>query len=73
MGVYNTYGEKAAQIKLGDCCLRHFNIGDKVDIKDGIYIAYESIIVIKGGIFIAEFDELNTKWGDVINHPLIKK
>ena len=66
MGTYNTYGDNGIQLKVGDLCLQHFEVGSKVDIEDGIYIAYEGIIVIKDGIFIAEFDQLIDKWGGIL-------
>ena len=66
MGIYNTYGKNGLQLKVGDCCLKHFEIGDKVDIKDGIYLEYGGVIVIKDGIFIAEFKHLTDKWGGII-------
>ena len=66
MGIYNTYGENGLQLKVGDLCLKHFDLGDKVDISDGIYLEYGGIIVIKDGIFIAEFEELTDKWGGII-------
>jgi hypothetical protein len=63
MGVYNIYGKKRIQIKIGDLIMQRFNRGDKVDIPDGVYIGYEGVIVVSGGIFVAEFDHLTDKWG----------
>jgi len=66
MGVYNTYGN--VQLKVGDCSeMRHFKIGDDVDIEDGVYVASEGVVVIADGRFFAEFPHLFTKWGDVID------
>jgi hypothetical protein len=64
MGVYDGYGK--AQIKVGDCLLRSYKIGDTVSIPDGVYIDYGAVIVIKDSIFIAEFDELINKYGNAI-------
>ena len=63
MGIYNTYGENGLQLKVGDLSLRHFDIGDKVDIEDGVYFEYGGVIVIKEGIFIAEYKGFFDKWG----------
>ena len=62
MGVYNTYGE--VQLKVGNRCLAHYNIGDKVDIPDSVYVGHEGFVVIVGGVFVALFDHIHTKWGD---------
>ena len=67
MGVYNTYGNKVqAQLKVADeLCLRHFNIGEEVDIPDGLYIDYGGIIVVKDHVLVDEFcpPEVFDKWG----------
>jgi len=77
MGLYNTYGN--IQIKCGNYEeFKTYKIGDKCDLKDGIYIGLSGAIVIKNKIFIAEFDNVYDKWGnrlscaDLINpnHPL---
>lgn len=64
MGIYDTYGD--VQIKVGDVALRYYEIGDDVDIPDGVYVAPDGIIVILGGVFIAEFESMTDKWGSVI-------
>jgi len=64
MGVYNTYGR--TQIKVGDLRCNDFEIGDEAEIPDGIYVDHSSAIVIKDGKFIAEFDHIISKWGDII-------
>ncbi len=66
MGIYNTYGENGLQLKVGECCLMHFKLGSKVDIPDGVYIEYGGVVVIKDGIFIAEYKTLTDKWGGLI-------
>lgn len=63
MGVYDTYGEQAGQLKVGDVHLHHFNVGDKVSIPDGVYLTYVNVIVILDSVFVAEFEALVTKWG----------
>lgn len=77
MGLYNTYGN--VQIKCGNYHeFRTYEIGDKCDLSDGIYIGLEGAIVIKDGKFIAEFSDLNDKYGNKLsceqviypNHPL---
>lgn len=64
MSVYDEYGD--VQLKVGDVCCRMFTIGDEVDISDGVYCGHEGFIVIKDGIFIAEYAYIYTKWGDYI-------
>lgn len=69
MGVFNTFGENEIQIKLGDCELKHYNIGDEVDIPDGIYVGWEGIVVIHEGKFLKDYACVFSKWGD----PIISK
>ncbi len=65
MGVYNTYGDLFnVQLKVASkLTMKHFSIGDKVDIPDGIYIDYGGAITVKDGILIAEVEEVFNKWG----------
>jgi len=76
MGVYDTYGELCGQLKVGDVCMNTFLVGDTVPIPDGVYVTLGSVIVVKDGIFIAEYEVLTDKWGgqrhpaDVIMNPL---
>lgn len=65
MGTYSTYGE--VQLKVGDDGeMPCFKVGDKTDIADGVYVGYEGAVVIKNGVFVAEFPDLFSKWGDII-------
>lgn len=66
MGIYNTYGEKGIQLKVGELSMKHYNLGDKVEIPDGIYVGYGGVVVIKDQTFIAEFPFVKDKWGGVI-------
>ena len=66
MGVFDSYGERGGQLKVGDVYLRHFNVGDEVNIPDGVYLTYVNVIVIHNGVFIAEFETLTSKWGESI-------
>jgi len=53
MGVYDIYA--GIQIKAGNPCCNTYKIGDKTDLKNGIYFGYEGFIVIDKGIFIAKY------------------
>lgn len=64
MGIYDIYGQ--VQLKVGDIGMDFYEVGDKVSIPDGVYLGYEGIVVIKDGKFIAEFEEMTTKWGGTI-------
>jgi hypothetical protein len=65
MGIYDTYGK--VQLKVGKVDMSSYSIGDKVSIPDGAYVGYEGVIIIKGGKFLAEFKQLEDKWGSVIS------
>jgi len=66
MGAYDEYGNAQIKLAMGSepqC----YKIGDKVPLEDGVYLDYGTVIVIKDGVFVAEFDELRSKWGDRID------
>lgn len=65
MGLYDNYGD--CQIKAGACLYDNYQIGDKAELWDGVYVAYEGVVVIKDGIFVAKFPQLFDKWGGMIN------
>lgn len=62
MGVYNIYD--GAQLKVGDCDMDVFEPGDKVWLEDGVYLAMEGAVVVKGGILIGCFHNIQSKWGN---------
>ena len=65
MGVYDEYA--GIQLKVGPCCLAQYEIGDEVEIPDGVYVGHSGVVVILDDKFVAEFEYLTTKWGDVVN------
>jgi len=73
MGIYDTYGRQAVQLKVGDPSLDHFKEGDEVNIADGVYLGYEGAVVIVNGKLAKVFSYLKDKWGgkirvrDIIN------
>lgn len=71
MGMFDTYGN--VQLKVGDeLYCQDFTIGDSVNIPDGVYLGYEGAVVIVGGVFVAEFGNLVTKWGSRVDiKPLV--
>ena len=66
MGLYDTYGNVQIKTGLLGNEMRDFKIGDKVSLSDGVYVGYESVIVILNSIFIAEFFYLLDKYGGII-------
>jgi len=71
MGMYDIYGKNGIQLKVGENLCQHFTVGDKVDILDGIYVGYEGAVVIKDGIFIAEFDHITDKYGGALENDKV--
>jgi hypothetical protein len=63
MGVFDSYGKKGVQLKVGDPSLKSFKEGDEVDIADGIYLGYEGAVVIIDGKLAKVFSYLKDKWG----------
>ena len=68
MGTYDTLGR--VQLKSGMCVMQHFEIGDSVEtvrIDDGVHIGYGGVVIVKDGIFIAEFEHIIDKYGGIID------
>jgi predicted RNA-binding protein with TRAM domain len=65
MGIYDTYDN--IQLKVGELTLTDYEIGDKTDLHDGIYVAPDGIVVIVAGVFVATFDHMVDKWGNNIS------
>lgn len=65
MGIYDQYGK--AQIKVGDCNMNYYKIGDEVDIPDGVYVDFSGVTVVHDGVFVAQYNHLISKWGEVIS------
>lgn len=63
MGVYDEYNE--IQLKVGECVLRNYEIGDAVEISDGVYVAPDGTVIIKDGKLLTTFekDQVWDKWG----------
>lgn len=66
MGMYDTFGKLELQLKVGECAGFKYEIGDDVPIADGIYLDYGGAVVVKDGKFIAEFENVTSKWGHQI-------
>ena len=62
MGIFDTYGN--SQLKAGKPWQNEFNVGDKVELPDGIYCGTDSFIVVKDGVFIAEVALMFDYFGD---------
>lgn len=65
MGMYDTFGESHEQLKVGDCLLHHYRVGEVVDLPNGVYCGYDRAIVVNGRIFVADLPvaEIFDKWG----------
>lgn len=61
MAIFDYYGEM--QLKVGDVCMAEYQLFDAVPIPDGVYVAWEGIIVVIHGQWVAQFEYLTDKWG----------
>lgn len=62
MGVYNTYGD--VQLKVSDNLdLTEFEVGDPVDIPDGLYVGYGGFVLIQEGKLASVFESVTSSWG----------
>lgn len=66
MGIYDIYGKEGAQLKVGPCVQHCYNVGDNVPLPDGVYLAWEGVVVVVEGKLAATFDHLWDKWGRII-------
>jgi hypothetical protein len=65
MGVYDNYA--GCQMKVGNPCCKDFKIGDNVKIPNGVYIAYEGLVIIKDGKLDSVLEFMYDKWGGKID------
>ena len=80
MGIYNTIhfinkaGEKTQiQSKNGEPALYNYEIGNPIDIEDGIYFTQDGSFVVYNGKIAAAFDSeephLYDKWDRLLEYP----
>lgn len=61
MGMFDEYGKNKIQIHAqyivndGPRWYKTYQLGDKVLIKDGLYVSFNGAIVIENGIFFRDF------------------
>ena len=74
MGCYDFVGKEYIQIKLLNCEFIHYNVGDKIDLEDGLYIAYEGYFVVNDGKILITDNKIYDKWGgELTTSELIDK
>ena len=66
MGTPDTYGPNFIQLKTGPCKCKHFNVGDRVFMGSGVYVAREGVVVIVDDKVVATFSCLTDKYGGII-------
>lgn len=64
MGVFDEV--EGIQIKLLDCSMNEYKVGDKIDLDDGCYIGYEGAFIVKEKTIMGVAYALYTKWGDKV-------
>lgn len=65
MGMFDWYED--AQLKVGPRGMHAYHVGDAVPIKDGVYLAWEGVVVVHGGELLAVHPRLTLKWGEEID------
>jgi len=71
MRIFDTYGPKRIQIKLGPCKLKHYKIGDKAPMKNGVYVGWNGCVVVLKGKVAATFPDVTSTWGKPISPEVI--
>lgn len=69
MGLYNSYGRNpSVQLKVAeDLACRGFDVGDLVDLADGVYVGWGGFVVVVGGRLAGTWNGCTTSWGDFID------
>jgi len=65
MGMYDTY--EGVQLKAGPCSMNNYEMGDRVELHDGLYIGYEGVIVVGDGKLRGVYKTMTDKWGKKMN------
>ena len=72
MGVYDyvAKGDTILQIKCAENYLKCYQLGENINIPDGLYLAYEGAFVVDNGMITAIIDEkdIYNKWGGKIDN-----
>lgn len=72
MGVYDCFGKHRVQLKTGEPEMRQIDVGSDVQLKDGVYVGYEGVVVILDGCLLATFPFLRDKWGGIVPGVRVK-
>jgi hypothetical protein len=64
MGLFNTYG--GVQLKINRD-MNSYEIGERVDLNDGIYVGREGVIVVTNRQLTAMFPTMVNKYGEELN------
>lgn len=84
MGMYDTIVDKskgiAIQIKFLDCTLDTYELNDKIDLFDGLYMGYGGYFYVKNNRILVIDNTMINKWGETIdtdklvdnNNPTLK-
>jgi len=68
MGIYDMVGNQNIQVKCTrDPSMKHYKVGDEIELSDGLFIGHEGWFVVKDGKILTEGRDIFDKWGDGIN------
>jgi hypothetical protein len=70
MGLFNTYN--GIQLKINRE-MNHYNPGDKVDLRDGVYVGREGVVVIQKGVLVMTVSSLINKYGEELDLDLVMR
>ncbi|MBA7706910.1 hypothetical protein ES703_115769 [subsurface metagenome] len=67
MSIYDTVTKLHIQIKCTpQPCMHHYFVGDRILLKDGLYLGNEGWFIVEKSKVISYGDKVYTKWGDKI-------
>lgn len=67
MNLHNTFGKNRIQLEVGELRAKNFEIGDRIDIPDGLYLGLGGAVMIINRMFVAEFGVIFDKQGEVLD------
>lgn len=65
--MHNTFGKNRIHLEVGELRTKPFEVGDQVDISDGLYLGRGGAVMIINRMFVAEFGIIFDEQGNVLN------
>lgn len=64
MGMFDDYG--TTQLKVGPCVMASYQVGDAVEIRDGLYLGWDGFVLIQDGKMAGEWAQVTDTHGNTL-------